>query len=57
VKELQAIFRDLKKQSQRIKSELAARDFFDTRPFQELVVAARYFAFKRIRSLQRKLPR
>lgn len=52
VKELQAIYRDIRKASVKIKRNLAARSLFETRPFRELVMAARISAKRRIASLR-----
>lgn len=52
VQELLAIHRDVKKAATAIKRDLATKSLFDTRPFRDLVLAARLSAQKRIRSLQ-----
>ena len=52
VRELQAIYRDLRKAVVTIKRELATDTLFDTRPFLELVIVATGFARQRIASLR-----
>lgn len=52
VLDLQAIYRDVRKAAQKIQHELAAHSLYDTRPFQDLVVAASLSAQTRIASLR-----
>jgi hypothetical protein len=52
VLDLQAIYRDLLRTAGTIRRDLAARSLYDTRPFQDLVVAASLSARRRIPSLR-----
>jgi hypothetical protein len=52
VRELQAIYRELKNTASDIKRELATDNLFDTRPFLELVFMANEIAKRRIASLR-----
>lgn len=52
VRELQAIYRDVRKAALTIKRDLVTRSLFDTRPFEDLVVAASLSARRRIASLR-----
>jgi hypothetical protein len=51
VRELQAIYRDVTRTAATLKQELAMRTLFDTRPFQDLVLAASISARHHIASL------
>jgi hypothetical protein len=52
VLDLQAIYRDIRKAAQTIQRDLATRSLYDTRPFQDLVIAASLSARHRIASLR-----
>jgi hypothetical protein len=52
VRELKAVYRDVKQAAVLLKQELAAKTLFDTRPFQDLVLAASISAKRRIASLR-----
>jgi|SRR5712692_5255710 len=52
VRELQAIYRDLRKAAVSIRRDFAASTLFDTRPFLELVMVATASAKRRIASLR-----
>jgi hypothetical protein len=52
VRELQAIYRDVKRTSILLKQKLATQTLFDTRPFLDLVIAASISAKERIASLR-----
>jgi DNA polymerase III delta subunit len=52
VPELQAIYRDLKKAADRIKRELRTKSVFESRAYDDLVLAANASARKRIASLR-----
>jgi hypothetical protein len=52
VRELQAIYRELKRAARSIKHELATDTLFDTRPFLELVSVASIIAERHIASLR-----
>jgi len=52
VRELQAIYRDVKRTAETLKRELATRTLFDTRPFADLVLAASISARHHIASLR-----
>lgn len=56
VLDLQAIFRDVRKAAQIIQRDLATRSLYDTRPFQDLVIAASLSARHRIASLRDSKP-
>jgi hypothetical protein len=51
VRELQGIYREVKRTATRLKRDLATRTLFDTRPFLELAAVARASAARRIASL------
>jgi len=53
VKELLSIFQDLRAASDGLRSDLATDTLFETRPFNELVYMARYFARQRVASLRK----
>ena len=52
VRDLQAIHRDVMKAAGTIHRDLATRSLYDTRPFQDLVIAATLSARRRIASLR-----
>jgi hypothetical protein len=52
VRELQDIYHDLTRKAQAFKRDLATKSLFDTRPFIDLVAAARRFAMDRIPPLR-----
>ncbi len=52
MKELRAIYRDLKKDALKIKQTLATRSLYDTRPFMDVVIAGGIRAKQHIASLQ-----
>lgn len=52
VRELQAVYRDVKQTAEILKQELATPTLFDTRPFLDLVLAASIGAKRRIASLR-----
>ncbi len=52
VRELQAVYRDVKRTAATLKRDLATHTLFDTRPFQDLVLAASISAKQRIASLR-----
>jgi hypothetical protein len=52
VLDLQAIYRDIGKAAQTIQRDLATHSLYDTRPFQDLVIAASLSARRRIASLR-----
>jgi hypothetical protein len=52
VRELQAVYRDVKRTAVILKQDLATQTLFDTRPFLDLVLAASISAKQRIASLR-----
>ena len=52
VLDLQAIYRDVRKAARKIQRDLATTSLYDTRPFQDLVIAASLSARHRIASLR-----
>ncbi len=53
VEELHTIYADLRKYARRLKRERSTRTLFETRPFQDLVIAAAAMARTRIAALRR----
>ncbi len=56
VRDLQAIYRDVRRAAQIIQRDLATRSLYETRPFQDLVIAASVSAQRRIASLRDSNP-
>ena len=54
MKQLAAIYQDLKKPALKTKRDLQTNSLFEARPFAELVVAARLIAKERIASLKER---
>lgn len=52
VRELQAVYRDVKRAAAILKREMVTKTLFDTRPFHDLVLAASISARRRIASLR-----
>jgi hypothetical protein len=52
VRDLQAVYRDVKQTAEALKQDLATQTLFDTRPFLDLVLAASISAKRRIASLR-----
>jgi hypothetical protein len=52
VRQFQAVYRDVKRAAEALKRDLATRTLFDTRPFNDLVLAATITARHHITSLR-----
>jgi hypothetical protein len=52
VLELRAIYRDIRKDARIIQRDMATHSLYDTRPFQDLVIAASVSARRPIASLR-----
>jgi hypothetical protein len=52
VLELRAIYRDIRRDARIIQRDMATHSLYDTRPFQDLVIAASVSARRRIGSLR-----